>query len=76
MTQLIQTIVLGLLLGGVYALLASGLTLIFGVMEDQRRQGALIILAAFITGEGTSRAEPIRACSGDTRRVLIGYGIS
>ena len=50
MTQLIQTIVLGLLLGGVYALLASGLTLIFGVMDVINvAQGALIILAAFIT---------------------------
>ena len=50
MTQLIQTIVLGLLLGGVYALLASGLTLIFGVMDVINvAQGALIILAAFMT---------------------------
>jgi branched-chain amino acid transport system permease protein len=49
-TQLIQTLVLGLLLGGVYALLASGLTLIFGVMDVINvAQGALIILAAFIT---------------------------
>jgi branched-chain amino acid transport system permease protein len=49
-TQLIQTIVLGLLIGGVYALLASGLTLIFGVMDVINiAQGALIILAAFIT---------------------------
>jgi branched-chain amino acid transport system permease protein len=49
-TQLIQTIVLGLLLGGVYALLASGLTLIFGVMDVINvAQGALIILAAFMT---------------------------
>jgi branched-chain amino acid transport system permease protein len=49
-TQLIQTIVLGLLLGGVYALLASGLTLIFGVMDVINvAQGALIILAAFIS---------------------------
>ena len=50
MTQLIQTIILGLLLGGVYALLASGLTLIFGVMDVINiAQGALIILAAFVT---------------------------
>jgi branched-chain amino acid transport system permease protein len=49
-TQLIQTIVLGLLLGGVYALLASGLTLIFGVMDVINvAQGALIILASFMT---------------------------
>lgn len=50
MTQLAQTVVLGLLIGGVYALLASGLTLIFGVMDVINvAQGALIILSAFIT---------------------------
>jgi branched-chain amino acid transport system permease protein len=50
MTQLVQTIILGLLIGGVYALLASGLTLIFGVMDVVNvAQGALIILSAFLT---------------------------
>jgi branched-chain amino acid transport system permease protein len=49
-TQLVQTIILGLLIGGVYALLASGLTLIFGVMDVVNvAQGALIILSAFFT---------------------------
>jgi branched-chain amino acid transport system permease protein len=49
-TQLAQTIILGLLIGGVYALLASGLTLIFGVMDVINvAQGALIILSAFVT---------------------------
>ena len=33
MTELLQALVLGVLLGGVYALAASGLTLIFGVMR-------------------------------------------
>jgi len=38
------------MIGGVYALLASGLTLIFGVMDVINvAQGALIILSAFIT---------------------------
>ena len=32
MKQIIQLVILGLTLGGVYALMASGLTLIFGVM--------------------------------------------
>jgi branched-chain amino acid transport system permease protein len=50
MTQLLQTIVLGLLLGGVYALAASGLTLIFGVMKVINiAHGAYVIVAAFIT---------------------------
>jgi branched-chain amino acid transport system permease protein len=49
-TELIQTIVLGLLVGGVYALLASGLTLIFGVMGVINiAHGAFLILAAFLT---------------------------
>jgi branched-chain amino acid transport system permease protein len=48
-TQLVQTIILGLLIGGVYALLASGLTLIFGVMNVINvAQGALLIFAAFV----------------------------
>jgi branched-chain amino acid transport system permease protein len=49
MSELVQAIALGLLIGGVYALLASGLTLIFGVMDVINvAQGALLILAAFI----------------------------
>ena len=50
MTQLAQTLILGVLVGGVYALLASGLTLIFGVMRVINiAQGAFVILAAFLT---------------------------
>src|ERR671936_1380787 len=50
MTELIQTIAFGLLIGGVYALLASGLTLIFGVMNVINiAHGAFLILAAFLT---------------------------
>jgi branched-chain amino acid transport system permease protein len=48
-TQFIQSIVLGLLIGGVYALLASGLTLIFGVMNVINiAHGSFLILAAFL----------------------------
>jgi branched-chain amino acid transport system permease protein len=50
MTEFAQTLVLGLLIGGVYALLASGLTLIFGVMNIINvAHGAFLILAAFVT---------------------------
>ena len=50
MTQFAQTLILGLLVGGVYALLASGLTLIFGVMRVINiAHGAFLILAAFLT---------------------------
>ncbi|MBM7508542.1 branched-chain amino acid ABC transporter permease [Nocardioides sp. 31GB23] len=50
MTQLLQNLLLGLLLGGVYALAASGLTLIFGVMKVINiAHGAFLVLASFIT---------------------------
>jgi branched-chain amino acid transport system permease protein len=49
-TEFLQTLILGLLVGGVYALLASGLTLIFGVMNVVNiAHGAFLILAAFLT---------------------------
>lgn len=50
MTQLLQALILGLLVGGTYALLASGLTLIFGVMNVINiAHGAFLIVAAFLT---------------------------
>jgi branched-chain amino acid transport system permease protein len=50
MTQLLQTVVLGLLIGGVYALMAAGLTLVFGIMGIVNvAQGALLILVAMVT---------------------------
>jgi len=49
-TELLQTLVLSLLVGGIYALVASGLTLIFGVMRVINiAHGAYLILGAFIT---------------------------
>lgn len=50
MTEALQALALGLLTGGVYALVASGLTLIFGVMRVINiAHGAFLILAAFLT---------------------------
>lgn len=50
MAQFVQTVALGLLIGGVYALMASGLTLIFGVMRVINvAQGAFLVLSAFVT---------------------------
>jgi len=46
----IQACILGLLTGGVYALMASGLTLAFGVMRVINvAQGAMIILGAYLS---------------------------
>ncbi|HXV58280.1 MAG TPA: branched-chain amino acid ABC transporter permease [Gaiellaceae bacterium] len=79
MTQLIQALVLGLLLGGVYALLASGLTLIFGVMDVINiAQGALIILSAFITWAAWNETglDPLLGVLVTTPAMfLIGWGI-
>jgi branched-chain amino acid transport system permease protein len=49
-TEFALAIILGLLIGGVYALMASGLTLIFGVMNVINvAHGAFLIVAAFLT---------------------------
>jgi len=49
-TQLVRAIVDGVLIGGVYALMAVGLTLIFGVLDIINiAQGVLVILAAYLS---------------------------
>jgi branched-chain amino acid transport system permease protein len=46
----VDAIILGILTGGVYALMASGLTLVFGVMDIINvGQGALVILGAYLS---------------------------
>jgi branched-chain amino acid transport system permease protein len=50
MHALVQGLVLGVLTGGVYALMASGQTLIFGIMKViNLAQGAMVILAAYLS---------------------------
>jgi branched-chain amino acid transport system permease protein len=49
-TALIQAIVDGVLTGGVYALMAAGLTLIFGVMDIINiAQGVMVVLGAYLS---------------------------
>jgi branched-chain amino acid transport system permease protein len=76
MAQLIQAVVLGLLIGGVYALMASGLTLIFGVMRIINiAQGAFLILVATFTWWlwRTTGIDPILA-SVITTPLMFGLG--
>ena len=49
-TQIYQAIVDGILIGGVYALMAVGLTLIFGVLDIINiAQGILVVLGAYLS---------------------------
>ena len=49
-TELLQAIVDGILTGGVYALMAAGLTLIFGVMDIINiAQGVMVVLGAYLS---------------------------
>ncbi|MCU7725186.1 branched-chain amino acid ABC transporter permease [Actinoplanes sp. KI2] len=50
MHALVQGLILGVLTGGVYALMASGQTLVFGIMKVVNlAQGAMVILAAYLS---------------------------
>ncbi|MFI5276500.1 MAG: branched-chain amino acid ABC transporter permease [Ktedonobacterales bacterium] len=50
MSLVLQGIVTGILTGGVYALMAAGLTLVFGVMDIINiAQGAFVILGAYLS---------------------------
>jgi branched-chain amino acid transport system permease protein len=51
-TELLQAIIDGILTGGVYALMAAGLTLIFGVMDIINiAQGVMVVLGAYLSYE-------------------------
>ena len=57
MTQWLDTVLQGVMLGGLYALFAIGQSLMFGVMRlTNTAQGDFIILAAFAALVGTSAA--------------------
>jgi branched-chain amino acid transport system permease protein len=76
MTEFLQTLILGLLIGGVYALLAAGLTLIFGVMNVINvAHGAFLILAAFVTWTlwDASGLDPLLAVI-VTTPLMFGFG--
>src|SRR5919199_3534745 len=79
MTQFVQNLILGLLIGGTYALLASGLTLIFGVMNVINiAHGAFLILAAFLTWTlwDTTGLDPLLAVVFTTPVMFgVGYGL-
>jgi len=48
--EIVQVLALGLLMGGVYALLASGVTLIFGVLDVVNvAQGSFLVFSALFT---------------------------
>jgi len=50
LSLILQAVVLGVLTGAIYALMASGLTLIFGVMDIINiGQGAFVILGAYLS---------------------------
>jgi branched-chain amino acid transport system permease protein len=50
LTLIIEAIILGILTGSVYALMSSGLTLVFGVMNIVNiAQGIMVILGAYLT---------------------------
>ncbi|MGI5282521.1 branched-chain amino acid ABC transporter permease [Nonomuraea polychroma] len=76
MAHFVQAVALGLLIGGVYALMASGLTLIFGVMRIINvAQGAFLVLVAMVTWWLWNRTgiDPIVA-SVVTTPMMFGFG--
>src|ERR1700723_3358877 len=55
--EILQEIIVGILVGGVYALMAVGLTLIFGVLDIINiAQGVLVILGAYLSYSLSTKA--------------------
>jgi branched-chain amino acid transport system permease protein len=79
MALLLQSIILGVLLGGLYALLAAGLTLYFGVMRVVMiAHSAFIILAAYLAWRFTTATglDPLLSLVGTVPLFfLLGVGI-
>jgi branched-chain amino acid transport system permease protein len=74
----VQAIILGVLTGGVYALMASGQSLIFGVMRVVNlAQGAFVILAAYIAYSltGGLGLDPFLAI-GITTPLMFAFGVA
>ena len=60
---LFQSVILGLLLGGLYALLAAGLTLYFGIMRVVMiAHSAFLILAAYLAWWSHREPGSTRCC--------------
>ena len=78
MTDLLQVAILGAMLGGVYALMASGLTLVFGVMRIVNiAHAAFMVLAAYLSfwAFTTYHVDPIASVA-LTMPVMFGLGIA
>ena len=78
MTEQLQVVILGATLGGVYALMASGLTLIFGVMWIVNiAHGAFMMLAAYLSFYAFTRyhIDPIVSIA-IVMPLLFGFGMA
>src|SRR4051794_37716331 len=74
----VQAVILGVLTGGVYALMASGQTLIFGVMRVVNlAQGAFVLLAAYVAYSltGGLGLDPFLAI-GLTTPLMFAFGVA
>jgi branched-chain amino acid transport system permease protein len=57
MVLVLQAVIDGVLTGGFYALMAAGLTIVFGVMEIVNfAQGVLVVLGAYLSSTPTRSA--------------------